>query len=309
MATSKSRKPDFSLGRFFLSPILGCKARCSYCYIFSEGYTSKVFLNEFSIHESIEWILNHREYKPGINGSILSIGAWGDPFPPSNLEAGEYTLEWLKALCDLRNPVQLISKFAIDESVINEICSFIKYENQLLFSTSISTFKHWKDIELNTDSPLERLEVLHSFHGRGIPTNVMIKPFLNGITDKEVKDFVQYFNQFKVRYCVVGSLHWNEFIYDFMKRTGRGVTEEISSQFIENEKRKQLFDCTTNQSLYTYSSSVLNDFISQLQSAGINVFKKSTCVNSNILKVNNVSLFYEIDPNNFCVKCGTCDQF
>lgn len=309
MENLKSRKPDFSLGRFFLSPILGCKARCSYCYIFSEGYTSRAFLNEFGIRESIEWILNHKEYKPGINGSILSIGAWGDPFPPSNLEAREYTLEFLKALCNLKNPVQLISKFSLDESTINDICSSIKYKNQLLFSTSISTFSHWKDIELNTDSPLKRLETLCSFHEKEIPTNVMIKPFLKGITDKEVEDFVNYFNLFKVRYCVVGGLHWDESIYNFMKRTGRGFTEEISSQFVEEKKRKQLFDCTTNQSLYTYPSSVLDDFISQLRLAGINVFKKSTCVNSAILKVHNISLFHEIDPNNFCVKCGTCTQF
>lgn len=302
---SNSRKPDFSLGRFFVSPILGCRARCSYCYIFSEGYNSQVILNKFTIDESIQWILNSKEYKPGINGSIISIGAWGDPFPPDNAEAKNYTLEWVKNLCSLGNPVQLISRFALENSIVDTIASFIKYKNQILFSTSITTFRHWKEIELNTDSPLQRLETLQKFQGQGIPANIMIKPFLNGITDREIEDFIYYLNTYGIKYCVVGSLHWDKKIYDFMKKSGRGITQEIT-EFIENEKRLQLFDCTSNQNLYTYHSQVLNNFIEQLKVTGVNVFKKSSCVNSHILEVHNVSLFYEDDPNSFCVKCGVC---
>jgi DNA repair photolyase len=303
---SNSRPPDYSLGRFFVSPILGCKARCSYCYIFSKGYSSRIILNQFSIDQSIDWILSNKEYKSGVSGSILSIGAWGDPFPPNNIEAMNHTLKWVEDLCSLGNPIQLISRFSLKTDTIDKIASLIKYKNQLLFSTSISTFRHWKQVEPNTDSPIQRLETLKLFEEREIPVNLMIKPFLNGITDKESKDFVSAIKSFNIKYCVVGSLHWDEEIYRFMKRTGKEFSQEMI-EIMENEKRLQLFDCTTEQKLYTYPSNLLNEFIDQLKLDGLNIFKKSSCVNSHVLKVHNISLFHERDPNDFCVKCGICE--
>jgi DNA repair photolyase len=301
-----SRKPDYSLGRFFVSPILGCKAHCSYCYIFSEGYTSRIVRNNFTIDESIRWILDHAEYHQGNTGSILSVGAWGDPFPPKDDEAIAYTLCWIKKLCELGNPLQLISRFALHNSTIEEISSYSKYKNQILFSTSISTFRSWQEIEPNTDPPIDRLKTLSRFLERGIPANLMIKPFLNGITNLEVEDFTASLLRFNIKYCVVGSLHWNEDIREFMRKTERGITVEMLD-LMEEEERLQLFDCTSEKKMYTYHSSLLDEFIAQLELAGVNVFKKSSCVNSHILQAPNVSLFYEDDPNNFCVKCGVCD--
>jgi DNA repair photolyase len=303
---SNFRQPDYSLGRFFFSPILGCKARCAYCYIFSKGYNSKIILNQFSIDKSVDWVLSKKEYKSGVTGSVLSVGAWGDPFPPNNIEATEYTLEWLKELCSLGNPIQLMSRFSLKTDTIDKIVSLVKYKNQLLFSTSISTFRYWKEFEPNTDSPIQRLETLKLFEEREIPINLMIKPFLNGITDRESEDFVSAIKTFNIKYCVVGSLHWDEEIYSFMKRTGKGISQEMLD-IMENEKRLQLFDCTTKQKLHTYPSKILDDFIDQLRLHNLNIFKKSSCVNSHILKVHNISLFYEEDPNNFCVKCGVCE--
>jgi DNA repair photolyase len=304
--TPNSRQPDYSLGRFFISPILGCKARCSYCYIFSEGYNSRISLNQFTIDQSINWILGKEEYKPGVTGSILSIGAWGDPFPPHSVEAVEHTLEWVERLCKLENPIQLISRFSLTNSIADKIASFVKYKNQLLFSTSISTFRQWREIEPNTDSPIQRLETLKLFREKEIPVNLMIKPFLNGITDKESEDFISHIKNFDLKYCVVGSFHWDEKIYEFMNKTKRGINQEMI-EIMENEKRLQLFDCTSEQKLYTYPSHLLDSFIEKLKVTGVNVFKKSSCVNSHILQVENISLFYENDPNNFCVKCGVCE--
>jgi DNA repair photolyase len=302
---SNFRFPDYSLGRFFLSPILGCKARCSYCYIFSKGYNSKIILNQFTIDQSIEWILSSKEYKVGTHGSILSIGAWGDPFPPNNIDATKHTLEWVKRLCEIGNPIQLISRFSVSTEIIEEIASFLKYKNQVLFSTSISTFKYWKEIELNTDPPIKRLETLKLFAERGIPTNLMIKPFLNGITDRELADFVSAIQSFNLKYCVVGNLLWDEDIYAFLKKSSSEINKKII-EAMEQEKRLQLLDCTSDQSLSTYSSQILDNFINQLKITNVNVFKKSSCVNSHILNVNNISLFHENDPDNFCVKCGVC---
>ena len=297
------RFPDYSLGRFFISPILGCEARCIFCYIYSHNYTVKYRQNMINIDEVIKWLLDHPHYKPGRRGSILSIGAWGDPFPrnyPTN-----FVLDWLTKLCSLENPVQIISRYELKQDTVEKIANTIIYKNQLLFSTSISTFRYWRQTDNFADPPELRLQTLTSFHRLGIPTNVMVKPFIPGITDTEIEVFISEFASHSVTICVVGVFYWNDQIIKLMLRQGL-----LTNALIDDMETKKLYHnlvCDPSVNYFTYRGDVFDDFCEQLRVGGVSVFKNSACVNAWLLCVPHVSKLSVNDPLGLCVKCGVCE--
>lgn len=303
-----SRKPDYSLGRFFVSPVLGCSARCSFCYIFPEGYVGRATANTFGADESLQWISRHEHFHIGRSGSIISIGAWGDPFPRGHDDLHLESVRWLKTMCSLGNPIQIMSRFRLSESIINEVSSCQRFPNQILFSTSLSTLKNWQEFERGSDSPEDRLSMLGAFLNKGITVNVMIKPFLPGVTDRESLEIGRALLDAGVTYCVAGSLHWNKEILSSLERVHDPHALNIVAS-AETEQFIQLFDCTSTEKMHAFHSATLDGFIQELSSMGIRVFKKSACVNSHLLNEKNAALLFENDLDALCVRCGVCDSY
>lgn len=301
-----SREPDFALGRFFMSPILGCSANCAFCYIFSEGYSFGPTLNSYTLADSIKWICCHDQYRAGRDGSVISIGAWGDPFPPGDSDAAARSIRWIEVACGLGNPVQLMSRFRVPEWVAREVASFVLYPNQLLFSTSISTFRLWRRTESLTDSPSERLETLDTFRTRGIPVNIMIKPFLLGITEAEIEQFLLEMERHEIQNCVVGDLYWDERIRRRIEASDICTCVDVPAYCAGGHSRR--LDCSKSQLWTSRGPGVLDDFIGQLRDRGISSYKKSTCVNANLLRVDNPSQFRLHDPDGYCIRCGNCGR-
>lgn len=69
--------PNINDGRFFVSPILGCTGACSYCYlkINNFGFPRK---NKLTKEELLTAAQQSPDFIFGVNGTIISIGAWGD---------------------------------------------------------------------------------------------------------------------------------------------------------------------------------------------------------------------------------------
>jgi|TARA_R110001583_G_scaffold164318_1_gene316803 DNA repair photolyase len=296
------RKPDYENGRFFISPILGCNARCSFCYIYSKGYETKISSNEFGLEKTISFLRSHEKFKSGKDGSIISIGAWGDPFPRYKKSACTHTLSWLSELTKLQNPIQIMSRYELTDDTIDEIANCNFYQGQILYSTSLSSFDRFKEIEPFADKPELRLSSVQKLRAKGISTNVMIKPFLAGITDVEIKKFIEVFNLFEIKFCVVGDLLVDDRIEKELLKI------DMATLKIEVNGNKQILDCTTGESYEINVSNKMLEFSSVLERSGIMVFRKSSCVNSFILNRQNPANYINEDPNGYCIKCGVCNK-
>lgn len=291
------KEPTFSNNRCFVSPIVGCTGQCLYCYLAINDYREPS-PNLYGINKTISFLEQHKNFVSGKAGTIISIGAWGDLFPP-NSSLRKYSIDWIKKLLKLGNPVQVMSKNKLTEAEIEEIVTSIVYPNQLLYSTTIVTFEYSNVVERGVSSPKNRINMLERFSERGVPTNIMIKPFIPGITD--VENFIKYICPIKVPYCVVGKLYLDDNIFENLQKV----------PIIKNIIEKTNFDdvgqigCVGEKELRTFADSAINAFISRLQESHIQVFKKSSCVSSNILGVENKSV-KTYRAKGCCMQCGNC---
>lgn len=296
------RKPDFENGRFFISPILGCNARCSFCYIYSKGYETKISSNDFGLDETIKFLHSHVNFKAGVHGSIISIGAWGDPFPRYSKHSCSHTLHWLSELAKLKNPIQIMSRYEIGDDVVEEIVKCNSFPGQILYSTSVSTLLRNKEIEPYADKPELRLESIKKLRDRGVFTNVMIKPFLAGVTNLEINSFIDAFNKYGIEYCVVGDLLVDESIKNkLINLPSNALKVEITGD-------TQVLDCTSGESYEINVSREMLEFSSLLEKSGVKAFRKSSCVNSYILNIQNPANYINEDPHGYCIKCGVCKK-
>ena len=285
-------------GRFFVSPLIGCKGQCIYCYLDSEGIArGDIRKNTLKIKTLLNGIVKNPNYLGGKKGTIISIGAHCDIFPLYEKELIDFSIEWISEILKIGNPVQIISKNAISGGVIKRLINNIEYKNQLLYSTTIITFNYSSIIEKNTSSPFERLKVLEHFKRYGVPTNVMIKPFIPGITNKEKNIFISQMRD-AADYCVVGEFYLpNIQVLNSLERL-------VGTDINLNNCRNAILDCSGSNKYKSIFSKQMEGFVEFLTKNGMRVFKKSSCVNSNILKVNNPGGYYK--KGVYCVNCGNC---
>lgn len=284
-------------GRFFTSPLIGCTGACMYCYLRFDGIKNVVRKNKYSINEIITKITENENFVQGERGSIIAVGAYCDIFPLGRTDYIEHSIKWIKGLLLIGNPVQVISKNILDDYYIEELVENIMFNNQLLYSTTITTFKFHKIIEPNTSSPYDRLKILKSFNSKGIKTNVMIKPFLPNITSAEIENFRDEFLKNNVDYSVVGGFFVESIEMIKSLYTKIGVDET------DYEIKDEVLDCSEKTERVIYSDEI-ESFIDKLKKS-IPVFKKSSCVNSNVLKAKNLTNYYELEST-YCSKCGGC---
>lgn len=300
MKRSDFLQPNLNDGRFFVSPILGCNGSCLYCYIGLRNYNIP-HKNMVSVDEIRHNAQHCENFKFGRDGTIISVGAWGDIFPRDNKDLLEYSIQIIVALLEWGNPVQIMSKYSLSENYVQVICNAVKYSGQLLYSTTITALKHWRRIEPNTAAPIERLQTCWNFINHGITTNVLLKPFIIGLTDVEIQFIADLLLKYQIQYCVLGVMYWNNTIATRTKHDN-----EIWSFFRDGkELNSNHLDCNGEITLNSTSIGTLRPYVDYLRSRGINAFLKSSCVNSNILHRNNPSNYLQKN-NEYCIRCGNC---
>lgn len=290
----------YNEGRIFISPIIGCNGGCKYCYLPEEiSNFNIVRKNTLYIQEIINAILEDKNFVQGKNGTIISIGAYCDIFPRGDMgQFIEHSVQWIIECLKIGNPVQIISKNVVNETVIRKIADNIQYKNQLLFSTTITTFTNWENIEPFSATPKERISSLNMFKKYNIPTNLMIKPFIPGVTDKDIDEFKKVLQKNNTDYVVVGELY---------------VLNNIMSSEFARDKLKnninvegRILDCTGGKRFKTVEGKKMDNFIEEISRVKKKIFRKSSCINANILGINNKSGYYEMNSNGYCINCGNC---
>ncbi len=294
-----SRLPEYYEGRYFFSPILGCAARCHYCYIYGCGLTTNVELNERPASGCVGYLTESKAFVSGVHGSILAIGAWGDPFPSHDEKACHYTLEWLMELSELGNPIQIMSKYKLSDYVIDSLSKANKYFGHILYSTSITSVASSGKLEPFADSPAMRLSSLKQLKMNGLAVNVMIKPYLSGVTDCESHDIAIALKEALVDCCVVGDL-----LVD--SRVSRVFKANRLPGVLCSSGGRQSLDCSGGNKYEVADKSGFVNFERELGRYGVKVFRKSSCVSAYILSRNNPANYFNHDPDGYCVKCGAC---
>ncbi len=293
-------KPTYVDGRFFVSPILGCRGACSYCYLHLHDY-ARPRKNEISIEEIRNTASMCPDFIFGKNGTIISVGAWGDIFPHESPDLIEHSVSMITDLLQWGNPVQIMSKYVLPDQYINKIVDSVRYHGQLLYSTTITSIHDWRQIEPLTSDPIGRLETCLRFHKCGVPTNVLLKPYFPEVTGTELESIADLMLKYEIDYCTIGILYWDEKIMD------RILQNPFLSKKIcfSKESDDHYLDCDGYQKIHSDSVSSLLDSVHFLRTKGICAFLKSSCVNSNILKTVNPSGYF-IQDSEFCIDCGNC---
>ena len=169
----------------------------------------------------------------------------------------------------------------------------------MLYSTTITSLKKWDELEPFTFSPKKRLDTCNMFQEYGIESNVLIKPFLPGITDIEFEHIIDLLIERGIKYCVVGKLYLNKEIqYNLIH--GGIMCENII-------KEHSTLDCNGDIEINSSSITSLYDFIKKHNDKRIKIFLKSSCVNSNINQTNNPSNYF-INHSRYCINCGNCSK-
>lgn len=300
MESSNYLYPNVDSGRFFISPILGCSGACSYCYLKIRNYISPR-KNEVSETDIFMAAKESPHFIFGKNGTIISIGAWGDIFPLGRDDLIVHSINVIKYLLSWGNPVQIMSKNSLNSVYIAEIVKSIKYPEQLLYSTTITSINNWDKIEPGTASPIERLNTCKIFSDSGVHTNVLLKPFMPNITDLDIDIIADLLLRYKIDYCTLGVLYWTP---EISKKVfaNKFLKEKLN---IDNIFMSNHLDCNGEEEIPSTMIDSLIPYIEYLRKKGISAFLKSSCVNANMLQITNPSNYYKHDDK-YCIGCGNC---
>jgi DNA repair photolyase len=194
----------FTRGRVFISTTLGCRSRCSYCYIADFGYRGRVVVPMFGGADLRDFLLSHPGFAPGPQGDLLSLGCFGEPFDPAY--AGG-TLDSVSALAVLGNPMQIATKRQVTGQSAAALAGATLHSRQLTALISMSTLNDWERLEPGTASPSERLIGARHIAEQGLPVCLYIQPVVPGVTDLEVEGLSRVLRCGPFDCGVVGSLH------------------------------------------------------------------------------------------------------
>ncbi len=186
-------------------PAIGCDLGCVYCYIADMGFpTDKVEPYPLSGEELKCALMHNPHVIPTKYGTYVAVGSVTEPFHPLSLNR---TLEYLKALDELRNHVQISYKMIMPERKLSEFVNSIREISVLI---SISSVKKWKELEPRLPSPEQRLEMGSKIKKGGKRVALFLRPLIPQITDKEAREILELSLSYGIDEIVIGGMRVTE---------------------------------------------------------------------------------------------------
>lgn len=171
--------------RIFLNTALGCDGGCRYCYLPALGITAGQM--EASVDEILRLLDGTEAYRPGREGTILSLGCYSECWDENNREK---TMELLRRLMRRENYIQLATKREIALPTLLELDSLAAFPGQLGIYLSVPTLSASREWEPGTDPVEARLSPLSCRHRlKNLYLVLYIKPVIPGVT---LGDAVRY---------------------------------------------------------------------------------------------------------------------
>jgi len=205
-----------------IHPAIGCTNQCIYCYIQDMGFNFRS-IKPYGLNglELAYALLSNPYYMPTINGTYLAIGSITEPF---HEKIAEKTIEYLKAMEELGNPVQFSTKEYIDEETAKMIAKIKLPISPLI---TIVTIEKRKILEPNAREIDLRLKTIKNLRSEKLKPMVFIRPIIPGITDVEAEEIINEAKRAGAVGVVVGGMRITSTIIRRMKSAGlelKGIT-------------------------------------------------------------------------------------
>lgn len=184
--------------RLFVNTSLGCKSRCTYCYLSKLGYYYSK--EKVKSAEEILELLESSGYRYD-KDTVITFGCFSECFDDVNkLE----TVKLVEYFLSKGNQVQVSTKKQIDEDTLTRLASKQEFYGQLVLFVSSATISRHDKLEIDTDSP--EMRFMNFNYGREIPVVLYIKPVLKDITILDIEEYLEYIKLYGIKDVVVGSM-------------------------------------------------------------------------------------------------------
>jgi len=232
--------------RIFVNTSIGCSAKCVYCYL--PDLDIKKIIKRMDVNEVIKRVEGAPYYRRGSGGSLISIGCYSECMDSKNIED---TFKVVNYFLQQDNYVQLATKKEIDDTFFKSIILNGKAKEKLWIYVSIPTITDSAELEPGTDVPEKRIKNFELCKKYGIHNALYIKPYLSGVTDKDVNRYIELIKEYDFPVVVGGTLSVNN----------SGIEVSVG------EKR-----------LYEYELERATQFINQLKSVTKVYFHSTECI-------------------------------
>ncbi|MCS7164601.1 MAG: radical SAM protein [Thermodesulfovibrio sp.] len=180
--------------KYSINPYTGCVHGCLYCY------ASSYIKNFFHLREKSNIIeCLKREIKKIPPNSLISLCNTSDPYPPVEI-IKKTTRKCLEILKENNMKVLIITKSDIllrDIDLLKEMHSCV--------TVTITTLKHYKKLEPNAPTPIQRLRVLDSLSKEGISTGIRLDPIIPMLNEEEIETILMAAKESGVKHVIAST--------------------------------------------------------------------------------------------------------
>jgi radical SAM domain protein len=238
-----------SKDRIFVNTDIGCKAKCSYCYL--PHLVNQDNIRAISAQEAIIFVKNNPLFEKGEEGTILSIGCYSECLDKGNVLK---TNELIKHFISYGNYIQLATKQEIPQIIIDTILQHRKFEHQVSIYVSMPTMSAIKQLEEGTASVDTRLRNIKRCVISSIPVVLYIKPFIEGITDKDTDAFLKILRESNIP-VIIG-----DFLSTSSSERIADVGEKKLYERPESIAYKEFIDCFSEKRRYYKHSTEIIEY-------------------------------------------------
>jgi DNA repair photolyase len=186
--------------RVFISPSIGCPARCPFCYL-PEVDADKPRSASLSPEELADMLRSDLRFKAGHDGTVLSLGCLSEPLATHSIRL---TTRFLEAVRGLTNPLQVATRWAPSEDEQTLLLDILQGFQSVVFHSMVE----WGDrvLEIGTPAPKERARFIDAVARADVRSVLYLKPFIAGHTPKFTARFIELAARYRIRHLVIGPL-------------------------------------------------------------------------------------------------------
>jgi DNA repair photolyase len=191
--------------RLFINLELGCSSSCTYCYLPLEGMRlGKRPQKEMarSSEELLRRLQLDRRFRPGRDGTILSIGCFSECWDSATKPR---TIELITELLPHDNWIQFATKREIHQRDLEPIIHSSNWRAQAVAYVSSAAVRRWTQFERGTAPPSTRFKSFSACVTSGVRSCLYIKPVLPSVTVLDADLYGQIMARYHVD-AVVGDL-------------------------------------------------------------------------------------------------------
>ena len=201
VAPAVYRRLIWTDARVFISPSLGCPAKCQFCYLPELGLLGEEEAPAVNGREIARELLADVRYVPGPGGTVLSLGCLSECLSPNALPS---TLYFLRELAATRNRIQLATRWFLTGQPLTDFLGVAQSLNIAVFHSTIEPSS--RHLETGTPGWPTRLRFMERLADEEIPNVLYVKPYIMGYTNRFLHTYVATATRCGIDVAVVGRL-------------------------------------------------------------------------------------------------------